>query len=133
MDKGGNPLLCSANARPFSTNGEGYSSDLRAWKRKRKSHVAPQKTRIVAFVDGTSSVCVTRQLVVRERMFFRWKNQRRRQDQSPLYLQSEGAELKKMDSNDRVISIYRPRHRKRLPIARKFSAIWGTLMVSKKN
>jgi len=44
-----------------------------------------------------------------------------------------GAELKKMDSNDRVISIYRPRHRKRLPIARKFSAIWGTLMVSKKN
>ena len=44
-----------------------------------------------------------------------------------------GAELQKMDSNDRVISIYRPRHRKRLPIARKFSAIWGTLMVSKKN
>ena len=42
-----------------------------------------------------------------------------------------GAELKKMDSNDRVISIYRPRHR--FPIARKFSAIWGTLMVSKKN
>ena len=48
-------------------------------------------------------------------------------------LLSSGAELKKMDSNDRVISIYRPRHRKRLPIARKFSAIWGTLMVSKKN
>jgi hypothetical protein len=46
---------------------------------------------------------------------------------------SSGAELQKMDSNDRVISIYRPRHRKRLPIARKFSAIWGTLMVSKKN
>lgn len=31
-----------------------------------------------------------------------------------------------MDSKDCVISIYRPRHRKRLPIARKFSAIWGT-------
>jgi hypothetical protein len=52
---------------------------------------------------------------------------------SLLSLKSKGAELKKMDSNDRVISIYRPRHRKRLPIARKFSAIWGTLMVSKKN
>jgi hypothetical protein len=52
---------------------------------------------------------------------------------SLLSFTSEGAELQKMDSNDRVISIYRPRHRKRLPIARKFSAIWGTLMVSKKN
>jgi hypothetical protein len=53
-------------------------------------------------------------------------------DQNPS-LPFLGAELQKKDSNDRVISIYRPRHRKRLPIARKFSAIWGTLMVSKKN
>lgn len=45
----------------------------------------------------------------------------------------QGSWLKKMDSNDRVISIYRPRHRKRLPIARKFSAIWGAWMVSKNN
>nr|TKS02692.1 ribosomal protein S7, mitochondrial [Populus alba] len=33
-----------------------------------------------------------------------------------------------MGSNDCVISIFRPRHRKRLPIARKFSAIWGAWM-----
>jgi len=45
----------------------------------------------------------------------------------------EGSWLIKMDSNDRVISISRPRHRKRLPIARKFSAIWGAWMVSKNN
>ncbi|KAJ6763134.1 RIBOSOMAL PROTEIN S7 [Salix purpurea] len=36
-----------------------------------------------------------------------------------------------MGSNDCVISIFRPRHRKRLPIARKFSAIRGAWMVSK--
>ena len=45
----------------------------------------------------------------------------------------EGSWLIKMDSNDRVISIFRPRHRKRLPIVRKFSAIWGAWMVSKNN
>ena len=37
----------------------------------------------------------------------------------------EGSWLIKMDSKDCVRSIYRPRHRKRLPIARKFSVIWG--------
>ncbi|KAK9008654.1 hypothetical protein V6N11_075540 [Hibiscus sabdariffa] len=34
-----------------------------------------------------------------------------------------------MDSNDCVISIFQPRHRKRLPIARKFLAIWGAWML----
>ncbi|KAH0447861.1 hypothetical protein IEQ34_023295 [Dendrobium chrysotoxum] len=48
------------------------------------------------------------------------------------YGRKQGSWLIKMDSNDRVIEISRPRHRKRLPIARKFSAIWGTWMVSKK-
>uniref|UniRef100_A0A6N2MUG8 Small ribosomal subunit protein uS7 domain-containing protein n=1 Tax=Salix viminalis TaxID=40686 RepID=A0A6N2MUG8_SALVM len=41
----------------------------------------------------------------------------------------ETGELADKDgSNDCVISIFRPRHRKRLPIARKFSAIWGAWM-----
>ena len=71
---------------------------------------------------------------VRERMFLFFVGKTNADVKiSLLSLTSSGAELKKMDSNDRVISIYRPRHRKRLPIARKLSAIWGTLMVSKKN
>lgn len=60
-----------------------------------------------------------------------------KQKQVPLnfvsYVWKEGSWLIKMDSNDCVISIFRPRHRKRLPIARKLSAIWGTWMVSKNN